>query len=153
MEFTNHKEADHKSYTEKLLSSWAYRNGLEPWEELRIIRGIGKQFTCVADASKAGAETGKRKNNTLTPTDKAAMMYVIASAPPELKKQFDAGFKILFPDLEPCSTSANGEMFYSSGDIADALGMDRGEANEMVKALIEGEAGSTPTVSPAGRFN
>ncbi|MBV5327410.1 MAG: hypothetical protein JZU65_07205 [Chlorobium sp.] len=126
---------------------------LEPWEELRIIKGIELQFTCLEDSRNAGAGAGNRKNETLTPTDKAALLYFMKNSSPETRAELDAGFNEIFPGLSPCGTNASGEEIYSSNDLAAALDMDKGEVNEMCRALVGDSPGTSESVATNPTFN
>ncbi len=127
-----------------------YCECLQPGDAIRITLAIEKMFTCMDDAYNAGAGAGKRNADTLTPTDKAAMAYVMNNVPPELKAKFDAGFKDLFPDIKPCSTNEKGEKMYSVNAIAEALGMDKDEANEMAHAMLGEDGVKVIPPLPAG---
>jgi len=118
-----------------------YCECLQPKDEIRITMAIEKTFTSMEDAHRAGAGAGKRNAATLTPTDKAAIIYVTNNAPPELKKKFDQGFLKIFSDLKPCGTSREGKPVYSTADIAKALGEDVAEINETAAAMAEEDSG------------
>jgi len=120
---------------------------LAPWEEFKIVRALEGTFCCLDDAFQAGAGAGNRKTEAMSPTDKAAVMYVTKNVSPEMRAEINKGFDALFPTLKPCGENKQGERMYLSDDIADALGMDRSEVKEFC-ANIEEEAMQSEPVHP-----
>jgi len=127
-----------------------YCECLQPGDAMSITLAIEKTFTCMDDAYNAGAGAGKRNADTFTPTDKAAMAYVLKNVPPEVQKKFERGFFDLFPELKPSSISEKGERMYSANDIAEALGMDKDVVNEMAHAMRDEDGVKVIAPLPAG---
>ena len=121
-------------------------------EELLIIKAIENSFNSQEEAIRAGAGADNRKAETMTPTDKAAIMYFLSNCAPEMKAEIDKIFLSLFPGLEPCGTNEKGGCVFAIKDVAQAFDIDESELIELAQTL-EAEDNPDPPVGPNSTFH
>jgi hypothetical protein len=121
-------------------------------EELLIIKAIENSFSSQEEAIRAGAGADNRKADSMTPTDKAVIMYFLSNCAPEMKAEIDKKFRSLFPGLEPCGTNEKGGRVFAVKDVAKALNIDESELIELAQTL-EAEDDPDPPVGPKSTFH
>lgn len=112
-----------------------YCMALQPFDGVRIVRGIAATVGSLDEAFALGRGVGNRNTERWSYSDQAAMQFFMEHGPEPLRTAVNNKFHECFPGLQPAGVDAKGQKYYSVRDLARELGADEEEFTEFAAAL------------------
>ena len=112
-----------------------YCMAIQPFDGLRIVRGIVANVGSLDEALALGRGVGNRDIERWSYSDQAAMQYFMEHGPERLRTAVNDKFHECFPGLQPAGVDAKGQKYYSARDLAREVGANEKEFAEFAVAF------------------
>lgn len=105
-------------------------------DSARIIQALSMQFSDLHSALMAVGQIQGEQTERPSYLYHAAMQYLFANLPDNVKQEVTGAFQLRFPGLVPALQDENGQGYYTAEQLAKALDIPLAEVQERIEAMV-----------------